>query len=97
MLERPDPPILDACDVCKYAVDHQVDSDYEHARTRLATLWLIHDLEDLAGGSSRLSGLSVYSAGVEPGPIHELEPRHWYWAVLYEHDIQLSLRRGGRQ
>ena len=67
---------------------------YEHARTRLATLWLLQDLKDMAGEPARLSSLAIRSAGVSPGPIHELEPRHWFWAMLYEPDIRLTLARG---
>lgn len=94
MLELHNPPVPAACDVCKYAVEHQIDPQYEHARTRLATLWLLQDLEDLSGEPARLSGLVIYSAGVAPGPVHELEPRHWFWAMFYESDIRLTLQGG---
>lgn len=93
MLERHNPPVPETCDVCRYAVNRKVDSDCEHARVRLATLWLVHDLEELEDQSARLSGLTIGTVGVEPGPVHELEPRHWYWALLYEPDFRVSLNR----
>ena len=91
MLQRHDPPTPDACDVCKYALEHDRDSENEHALTRLATTLLVIDLQDADGGPVRLSGLSVATFGVEPGPVHHIEPRHWHWALLHEPDIRLVL------
>jgi hypothetical protein len=96
VLERHDPPSPDACDVCKYAVERGVDCEAEHALTRLATMLLIYDLQD-ASGPTRLSGLAVGTFGVEPGPVHRVEPRHWYWALMHEPDIQLVLREGANR
>lgn len=91
MLGFHEPPIPGTCEVCSFAIEHGLDPRYEHALTRLATLWLLQDLDDLAGQPARLSALAVRSAGVEPGPVHELDPRHWYWAMFYEPEIRISL------
>jgi hypothetical protein len=85
---RPEP---DACDVCRYAVEHALDCGYEHARTRVATAFLLEDLEELHGATTRLSSLAVAEAGFEPGSVHPLEPRHWFWAMFHEPRIRVSL------
>jgi hypothetical protein len=92
VLEYHSDPVPDACDVCKYAVEHELDCGYEHARTNLARAWLVEDLAE-AGESVRLSSVAVSAAGVEPGPVHQLEPRHWFWAMFFEPEIRISLRR----
>ncbi len=81
------------CDVCKYALDHSYDCAYEHARVRVATAWLLDDLEQIEGESAALIGLAVSHVGVEPGPVHPIDPRHRFWAILHEPDIRLSYRR----
>jgi hypothetical protein len=93
MLEYHREPVPATCDVCRYAVDHRLDSPYEHALTRLATLSLVEDLTDLGAGTTRLSALAVSQSGVEPGPVHSFDPRHWFWAMFYEPRIRLSLER----
>lgn len=85
-------PLPTVCEACAYAVERNLDCAYEHARTRAATNFLLQDLEDLAGGSASLRGLAVSSTGVEPGPVHELDPRHWYWAIYFSPEVQLSLK-----
>ena len=92
MLEYHAEPVPEVCDVCKYMVEHELDCGYEHARTNVALAWLIQDLGD-AGESVRLSAVAVSGAGVEPGPVHPLEPRHWFWAMFHEPEIRISLRR----
>ncbi len=90
MIEFHSEPIVEICDVCKYASAHELDCGYEHARTNVATAWLIEDLSE--ADSLPLRSLAVSAAGVEPGPVHELEPRHWFWAMWYEPNIRISLR-----
>lgn len=92
MLDFHEEPRPEACDVCRYVLDHALDCAYEHSRTRVATAFLLSDLEDLTGGSASLSSLAVAAAGVEPGPVHPLEPRHWFWAMFHHPDIRISLR-----
>lgn len=91
MLDYHREPIPDVCDVCRYAVEHSLDCGYEHARARLATLFLQQDLEDLEG-TTRLSSIAVSHTGFEPGPVHPLDPRHWFWAMFYEPQVRLSWR-----
>jgi hypothetical protein len=87
-------PQPDTCDVCKYAVEYDSDCAYEHARARVATAFLLEDLQELAPGeTTKLDSVAVVSTGVEPGPVHALDPRHWFWAMYYEPVIRLSLRR----
>ena len=94
MLERHPEPIPGICDVCRYAMDEGLDNESEHALTRLATLLLIHDLEEMGGGPLRLSGLAVsIFPPVDQGPQHPIAPRHWFWAIFHEPDVQLVLRR----
>lgn len=76
--------------MCQYAVNHGLDCAYEHARSRLATVLLQQDLEDLHGATTRLSSLAVSQSGFEPGPVHALDPRHWFWAIFHEPRIRLS-------
>ncbi len=92
MLDYHRAPQPDTCDACEYAVTHDLDCAYEHALVRLATLSLLEDLGALAGETTRLDALAVRSSGVEPGPLHALDPRHWFWAMLYEPDIRISVR-----
>ena len=44
-----------------------------------------------------LRSLAVSTVGVEPGPVHRMEPRHWYWAIWHERDVVLSLRKRHRR
>ncbi len=85
-------PLPTACDVCRYVLEHGLDCAYEHARVRLATAWLVDDLADLDGRTAGLMSLAVSHLGVEPGPVHPIEPRQWFWAIAYEPNIRLSLR-----
>ena len=93
MLDFHDIPQVEVCDVCRYAVEYQLDCAYEHARTRLTAMFLLQDLADLDGGTASLQGLAVSSFGVEPGPVHSVEPRHWYWAMFYYPEVRIGLRR----
>lgn len=92
MIDYHGEPVPEICDVCKYAVEYELDCGYEHARTNVASMWLVQDLE-AAGESVRLAAVAVSAAGVEPGPVHRLEPRHWFWAMFFEPRIRISLRR----
>jgi hypothetical protein len=74
---------------CRYAVDREPDRGYEHARARLATVFLQQDLEEL-DGATKLSSVAVTRSGFEPGPVHPLEPHHWFWAMFYEPRVRLS-------
>lgn len=85
---RPEPQ---GCDVCKYAIEHELDCGYEHARARIASAFLLQDLEELGGGTTKLDSLAVTEVGLEPGPVHPLELRHWFWAMFYEPTIRISL------
>jgi len=80
----------DLCDVCRYAVEHELDTAYEHARTRLATVFLQQDLEEIAPATTKLDSLAVSRSGIEPGPVHDLDPRHWFWGIYFEPRIRLS-------
>lgn len=91
MLDYHDQPNAD-CDVCRYAVRHDLDCGYEHARARVALAWLLQDLEELSGGVAALSSLAVEAVGIEPGPVHPLEPRHWFWALFFAPEIGIILR-----
>ncbi len=93
MLDYHTHPVPTACDVCAYVVAHGLDCAYEHARVRLATEWLLEDLEDLESETAALLGLAVSHVGIEPGPVHPMDPRHWVWAMLHEGRIRVSLRR----
>ncbi len=90
MIEFHSEPIVGICDVCKYATTHDLDCGYEHARANVATAWLIQDLSEVE--SLPLRALAVSAAGVEPGPVHDLEPRHWFWAMWFEPNVRISLR-----
>lgn len=91
MIDYHGEPVPEICDVCKYAVEHDLDCGYEHARTNVASIWLVEDLIE-AGEPVRLRAVAVSAAGVEPGPVHALEPRHWFWAMFHEPRIRISLR-----
>jgi hypothetical protein len=86
-------PEPDVCEVCKYAVEQNLDVAYQHALVRLATVLLLGDLGDIEGDTARFSSLVVSRVGEEPGPVHYLEPYHWYWALFFEPEIGLSRRR----
>ena len=80
-----------------YAVERPgTDLRGEHALVNLATYLMMSDLALAGGGPLPLRSLAVNTTGVEPGPIHEMEPRHWYWAIWHERDVVLSLREGWR-
>ena len=91
MIDYHGEPVPEICDVCKYAVEHDLDCGYEHARTNVASIWLVEDLIE-AGEPVRLRAVAVSAAGVEPGPVHKLEPRHWFWAMFPEPRIGISPR-----
>lgn len=94
MLDFHDKAQPETCDVCKYAIEHELDCAYEHSRTRVAAAFLLQDLGELnSGETTKLSSLAVSETGVAPGPVHPLEPRHWFWALYYESTIRLSLER----
>ncbi|MGE0134397.1 MAG: hypothetical protein AB7L91_03650 [Dehalococcoidia bacterium] len=82
----------DVCDVCRYALDHDFDLPYEHALVRIATLSMVEDLAQLDGRTTRVGAVAVSHAGLEPGPVHEFDPRHWFWAMFYEPRIRVSLQ-----
>lgn len=90
MLDYHREPRAGECDVCDYSLEQGLDVAYEHARARLATLFLRQDLEEIAPATTRLSSLAVSGSGPEPGPVHDFEPRHWFWAIFYEPLIRLS-------
>ena len=58
----------------------------------LAAAILVEDLRAAGGGPLPVRALHVGSIGVEPGPVHRLEPRHWFWALWVERDVVLMLR-----
>ncbi len=60
--------------------------------TEVAISYLLADLGDLGGGPTQLRGIAVDSIGVEPGPVHPIEPRHWYWALIEYPDFAIVLR-----
>jgi len=92
VLSRHPQPVPDVCDVCRYALDHHTDSETEHALARLATTIVIEALDDLDGGPAAFPGLVVFTfPPVDTGPIHRLEPRHYFWAVFHEPRIRLVL------
>jgi hypothetical protein len=94
VLNRHPNPVPDVCDVCRYAVDHNTDAETEHALTRLATLVLSEGLSGVGGGPAALPGLVVFSfPPIDRGPVHRFEPRHYFWAMFHELDIQLVLRQ----
>ena len=95
MIAKHDPVVPDTCDVCKYAVEHVLDSLVEHTMTQAATVFLLEDLE-ASSAPLPLGSIAVSSIGVEPGPVHPFEPRHWFWALMTEDDIVLSLRGASR-
>lgn len=68
----------------------------EHTMTRIATAYLVQDLENVGGGSLRLSEIAVSSIGY-PGPQQPIEPRHWFWALMTEATLRISLDQGGGQ
>ena len=37
MIEYHGEPVPEICDVCKYAVEHDLDCGYEHGRTNIAS------------------------------------------------------------
>ena len=91
-------PTPDTCDICRYAIEHAgSDLRYEHGLVNLACAFLVQDLADAGGGPLPLRALAVHTSGVEPGPVHRIEPRHWYWALWHERDVVLSLREGARR
>ena len=91
-IENHDTPVPDICDICKYVVEHPAnDLRYEHGLVNIASALLISELID-AGGPLPLGAFAVHSIGVEPGPVHYPQPRHWFWALWAERDILLSLR-----
>ncbi len=95
MLDYHDEPIPTTCDVCAYVAEH-VDADQrlEHTMTRIATAYLLEDLADVGGGPLRLSQIAVSSVGY-PGPEQPFEPRHWFWALMTEETLLISLDQGG--
>ena len=96
MLEYHRSPQPENCDVCEYVLEHGLKVDDEHALVRLATTFLLEDLE-VDGGDLPLRSLAVRESGFAPGPVHELDPRHWYWAMFYEPRIRLILQTGRRR
>ncbi len=97
MLDYHDPPTPATCDVCAYVSEHAgADQRLEHTMTRIATAYLVQDLEHVGGGSLRLSEIAVSSIGY-PGPQQPIEPRHWFWALMTEATLRISLDQGGGQ
>ena len=87
----------DACDICKYVVESPgVDLRYEHGLVNLAMFHLVALLTEAGGGPLPLRSLAVHTSGAEPGPVHRMEPRHWYWAIWHERGVLLSLREETR-
>lgn len=94
MLERHDPPAPGVCDVCTHTIDANLDVENEQALPRLATMILLEDLQSLGGGPARIASMASSTFPMVGDAVHRIEPRHWYWAVFHESDIQLVLERG---
>ncbi len=93
MLERHDPPQPDACDLCRYALDHGTEAGDEHALARLAFLILEEALSQEPARRARLSGIALRRfPPVDRRPIHTLEPRHYFWALFFSPTFQIVLR-----
>ena len=87
--------VPDTCDICEYVVEHPgSDLRLEHGLVNLAAALLLDYLAEAGGGPLPLRAFAIYSVGVEPGPMHRMGPRHWYWAIWHERDVVLSLRVG---
>ena len=83
------------CEVCRYVSEQrQGDLRREHGLTNLAAAILVEDLRAAGGDPLPVRALHVGSIGVEPGPVHRLEPRHWFRALWVERDVVLMLREG---
>ena len=81
-----------------YAVERPgTDLRYEHGLVNLAGDLLVDDLANAGDEPLMLRSLAVSTVGVEPGPVHRMEPRHWYWAIWHERDVVLSLRKRYRR
>ena len=81
-----------------YAVEHPgTDLRYEHGLVNLAGDLLVDGLANAGDEPLMLRSLAVSTVGVEPGPVHRMEPRHWYWAIWHERDVVLSLRKRYRR
>ena len=97
MFEHHDPPTPATCDVCAYVRDNpNADQRLEHTVTEIATAYLLEDLEQVGGGPLRLDQIAVSSIG-HPGPQQPIEPRHWFWALMTERRLVISLLPGGGQ
>lgn len=86
----------DRCYVCEYVVSRPADAldlRVEHTLVWIAQQMLIEDLREAGGEALPLETLAVSGIG-EPGPVTRLEPRHWYWALMTERKLVISLREG---
>ncbi len=96
LLDRHLPPAPESCDVCKYAIEHELDIESEHARTRTATMILLVDLAELEH-PARMSSLATTTFPPVGDVVHAIEPRHWHWhwhwALLHEPELVVGLRR----
>ena len=94
MLSRHPSPQPDSCEVCKHASDHNLDSESEHALTRLATMMMVESLRE-SGGTAQMQRLAT-SWDVGVGPVHLMDPRHWHWALFFESSLRIQLVEGTR-
>jgi len=53
---------------------------------------LVADLTDL-GQPARMSALATTTFPPVGDVYHTIEPRHWHWALVYEPDLVVGLRR----
>jgi len=91
VLERHPEPIPDACEVCRYAQQNNLDSESEHALTRLATMMIIGTLQEDDSHSARMQRLATEAWDVGRGPVHLLAPRNWHWALFFEPALRVVL------
>ncbi len=97
MLERHNPPIPEACEVCRNALAVGLDVEYEHALVRLATQLMVDDLVEVNGGPVRFASIAVTSfPPVDRGPRHDFEARHWFWALYFEPAVGIVMRGGSQ-
>ena len=81
------------CEYVEARKAENLDLRLEHTLTWIAQNMLIADLLETSGEALPLEALAVSGIG-EPGPVTRLEPRHWYWALMTERSLVISLREG---
>lgn len=95
MIERHVTPEPDACEVCLHVVTHpdeDLDLRLEHTLAWICQAMLVQDLAQ-AQRPFPLQSLAVSGIG-EPGPVTRLEPRHWFWGMMTDRNVLISLREG---